>query len=194
MGRIIRIVFFAVFFILIFLALAGIYEGCNKNKNLANEERIASVDKSSSVEEELNSMAEEFFEEESNNSNQDPSLNDVENNTPSEQNASLEDELFKTPESKTTSNTPTPLKTKTIGTSGGKYVVIAGNYINRPNAEAMVARLKKMGYSNADYFVFDGSKYFTVSADKLGSMPEAKNVSGDLKQRGIDSYVHTRQN
>ena len=84
-------------------------------------------------------------------------------------------------------------KPKTTYSTSGKYLVIAGSYLVKENAEKMKSRLTKLGYDNAEIVVFDERKYHTVCASKSNDYDTAVRQSNALKRKGIDSYVHTRQ-
>ncbi len=75
---------------------------------------------------------------------------------------------------------------------GGAYMVMAGSYLLRENADKMVKKLKGMGYSNAEVVVFSQSQYHSVVAARYKSESSAYNASSELKRRGVDSFVKTR--
>lgn len=75
----------------------------------------------------------------------------------------------------------------------GKYVVVAGNYLVQSNAEAMVSKLKKQGFENAETAVFDLSQYYTVIAGRFDNRSYANSVSSELKSIGVDNYVLTKK-
>jgi cell division protein FtsN len=83
--------------------------------------------------------------------------------------------------------------TKSQGNSYGEYMVIAGSYLLEDNAQKMVRKLKGMGYSKAEIVYFDQSQYHSICAGKYESRSMAKGTSTDLKNQGIDSYVHRKQ-
>jgi len=72
-------------------------------------------------------------------------------------------------------------------------MVVSGNFLVKDNAISMVKRLKQMGYRDAEHVVFDASNYYTVVAAKSDSRSKAQGASNELKNRGIDCYVHTKQ-
>ncbi|GLR19007.1 SPOR domain-containing protein [Portibacter lacus] len=97
------------------------------------------------------------------------------------------------PATKTTA-TPTskPAYSSNAGT-GGSYLVVAGSYLIKDNAQKMVDKLKKLGYTNAEIVNFDESQYHSISAGRYDSYDSAGKVAKTLKQKGIDCYVHTRK-
>lgn len=96
-------------------------------------------------------------------------------------------------------NTPPPAPRKTTTSSthttnySGKYMVLAGSYLIEDNARAMVKKLKKLGYNDAEMVVFNMSQYHSVCAGRYSSLSTAQQESGTLKRKGIDNYVHTKQ-
>ncbi len=77
--------------------------------------------------------------------------------------------------------------------STGEFMVIAGNYIMHSNAGGMANKLKQMGFSSAEIVVFDLSQYHSVVASRTDDYDRAVNVVSELKQKGIDSYVHRKK-
>jgi cell division septation protein DedD len=94
-------------------------------------------------------------------------------------------------------NTSTPKPenkpTAKYNSSGGNYLVVAGSYLIRDNAEKMVSKLKGFGYSGAEIVNFDESQYHSISAGRYASYDEAGKVAKALKNKGIDCYVHTKK-
>ena len=73
--------------------------------------------------------------------------------------------------------------------SGGQYMLIAGNYLVESNGREMIKKLKNFGYSSADIAIFDQSQYHTVIASRYDSYNEALRAESNLKAKGIDCYV-----
>jgi cell division septation protein DedD len=71
----------------------------------------------------------------------------------------------------------------------GDYLVIAGSYILEDNANKMVKKLRDMGFSNAGVVVFDASEYYSVVAVRHKTQDKAQLSSDALKRKGIDSFV-----
>lgn len=89
--------------------------------------------------------------------------------------------------------TPPPVKKQSPrSTSSGNYMIIAGNYLIKANAEAMTKKLHNLGYSGAEIGVFDNSKYHTVIAARYNSYEDATDNANTLKRKGIDCYVKKR--
>ncbi len=94
-------------------------------------------------------------------------------------------------ENKTNQKTAPKPKIHEIG-DGGQFMVMAGSYLLRENAEKMVKKLKKMGFSNAKTVVFSSSQYHSVVAAQHSSQAKAQEASAELKRKGIDSFVKTK--
>ena len=81
---------------------------------------------------------------------------------------------------------------KTVAGDGGKYMVMAGSYLLKENAQKMVTKLKSMGYSQANVVVFSSSQYHSVIAARYSSETQARTTATELKQKGIDSFVKVK--
>ena len=99
---------------------------------------------------------------------------------------------FTSPPVKTKASGSAPAK-QPSGTSDGDYMVIAGNYLVKSNADIMTQKLKDLGYSGAEIAVFDNSQYHTVIAGRYNSYQSASEVANAVKRQGIDCYVKKRQ-
>lgn len=75
--------------------------------------------------------------------------------------------------------------------SGGNYLLITGNYSQEYNAQAMVKRLKSLGFSKAEKVIFENSKYYTVIAGKYPTANAATSAQSGLGN--IDSYVQRKR-
>lgn len=81
---------------------------------------------------------------------------------------------------------------KGLAGDGGKYMVMAGSYLLKENAQKMVTKLKAMGYSQSSVVVFSASQYHSVIAARYSSETQARTTATDLKQKGIDSFVKVK--
>ncbi|MBK8700376.1 MAG: SPOR domain-containing protein [Saprospiraceae bacterium] len=72
-------------------------------------------------------------------------------------------------------------------------MVVAGNYLVEPNADAMLKKLKKSGFNGAEKVVFDLSEFFTVIAGRYNSQDAASRAIANLKAKGIDAYIHRKK-
>jgi cell division septation protein DedD len=93
---------------------------------------------------------------------------------------------------KKTTTAPTSSTAAVSGGSGG-YIVVAGNYLVEGNANTMLQKLKKAGFSNAEKVVFDVSEFHTVIAGRYPSEEAAVKTINNLKSKGIDAYLHRKK-
>jgi len=85
-----------------------------------------------------------------------------------------------------------PAKTTTSSrpkSSSGQYMVIAGNYLVKANADQMIRKLRNLGYDNAEIGIFERSQYHTVIASRHSSNSAALSSANDIKYKGVDCYV-----
>lgn len=75
----------------------------------------------------------------------------------------------------------------------GRFLVLAGSFLLKENADALVAKLKKIGYQDAKVVVFTSSQYHSVLAAQFNSEERARSVSAQLKQKGIENFVKMAQ-
>lgn len=96
----------------------------------------------------------------------------------------------KTP-STTTDNTS---RTSTASSSStGDYLVIAGTFSQKSNAEAQVKKLVKLGYTNASAQNFDRGSFTVALVDRFATLSEAQKLEKELKAKGIDVLVKKKQ-
>ncbi len=78
--------------------------------------------------------------------------------------------------------------------SEGEYLVLAGSYRIRDNADREVRKLQRLGYANAEATIFNRGAYATVLVERFESMDDARAMVKELKSKhGIDSYVQRRR-
>ncbi|MEM8525612.1 MAG: SPOR domain-containing protein [Bacteroidota bacterium] len=73
--------------------------------------------------------------------------------------------------------------------SGGAYMVLAGSFKIRANADSYAKKLRNKGYSNTSVERFDKGTFAVVMVDRFNSLSEAKSLVSRLKGDGIDSFV-----
>ncbi len=71
----------------------------------------------------------------------------------------------------------------------GNYLVLAGSFTLRANAEKFAKTLRAKGYSSARVEIFNRGKYAVVLVDRFNNLDEARDLQQRLKADGIDSYV-----
>jgi len=197
MGRTLKILAYAVILFLTYLVITAALKSCkNDSKDVAS----AQVENTDAPDETYDD--DDFFEEGSETSSEsddffgpegEEKIDYDEIDKALDESTSSKQDTYEEPDYTTTTKPSTPPRSSTSSSSAGQYMVIAGSYIINTNAENMVLKLKKMGYANSEIVVFDQSQYYTVVAGRSDSYDGAMTVSGKLKSRGIDSYVHKKQ-
>lgn len=71
-----------------------------------------------------------------------------------------------------------------------QHLVIAGNFLERSNADARAKELRAYGFENAEVVNFQLSEYHTVCAGRFSDPQEARRVARKIKDNyNIDAYV-----
>ena len=73
--------------------------------------------------------------------------------------------------------------------SSCRYMVIAGQFRQRSNADSYAAKLRGMGYNNTKVELFDRGSYAVVLVDRFDSYGSAKRLVDELTGKGIDAIV-----
>ena len=70
------------------------------------------------------------------------------------------------------------------------HFVIAGNFLERANAEKHLRRMRELGYDDAEIIRFELSEYHTVCAGRFSDPVEARRIAKRITDtHGIDTYV-----
>lgn len=79
---------------------------------------------------------------------------------------------------------------KTLGSVGGAYLLIAGSFSSKANAEKHAEKIKNLGYANAVVEPFDRGTINVVLVDRYDQLSTARNEVRTLKnEHGIAAYV-----
>jgi hypothetical protein len=73
--------------------------------------------------------------------------------------------------------------------ASGQYMVLAGTFKYRNNAEEMVSKLRGMGYTNASVELFDRGRYAVALVDRFDGLSDAKSLKSELSGKGVEAYV-----
>ena len=94
-----------------------------------------------------------------------------------------------------TATTPAPPAVNNSSSAGnsGRYMVLAGSYRQRVNADNQVARLRKMGYNNAEVSLFDRGSFAVVLVDRFSTYGDAKRLVNELAAKGVDAIVDEKK-
>ncbi len=210
MTKAVKIILYVAILIFVYFSIISIYKSCS-----SRDETIDKIDNQTSVEED--DFFEDFESEEDNSSDPidikepkeidykslDEKLKGGKDNTKNsfdkdeeEKRAKKRSLLKKVKRKVSPTSVPqkkTPKPTPNYSGKSGSYLLVAGSFLVEQNARNLVSKLKKMGYSDAEIAVFDESRYHTVIASRSNSQSEAIRLKTSLKNRGVDCYVHTRQ-
>ena len=213
MGKVLQISIYSLLLILVFLFFGTILKSCGSNAadkitDVAQEatENItkAGGEVLAKAESAIDNAAEEFegddidfsdtkSETKTYTKDDVSSSNDDEDDSPSY--VQEDAPVYNPPEDvvpkKVEEKKPAKKATSSSSGSGGNYLLITGNYSQETNANAMVKRLKGLGFSKAENVIFEGSRYYTVIAGKYSSMSTANAAMRDLG--GIDAYVQKKR-
>lgn len=91
----------------------------------------------------------------------------------------------------TTSTQPQTSTSTATASSGGEYMVIAGTFRQKMNAERMVSRLKGMGYSDTRLEMFNRGRFAVALVNRFSSLSSARQLERELEAKGIEAEVIT---
>jgi cell division septation protein DedD len=76
----------------------------------------------------------------------------------------------------------------------GAYLVVAGSFKSKANAQKVVNQLKQLGYSNAEVGFFNNRTIASPLAGRYATLAAAKAAALSLRQKhGIDAIVKKKQ-
>lgn len=189
MNRIVKIAIYVGVLFLVAVWMSTVFKSCNKSAEVTTEE-------TTQVDTELDEFEQDFFEEDLDSEvdySSDMGSGSTTEEVDFEPNYEEIDRVLDSKTVETTTTSTTTTKTPYNTSRSGKYMVLAGSYLIEGNAKVMMNKLEKLGYDNTEMVVFDMSQYHSVCAARLGNYNDAMQLSKELKRRGIDNYVHTKQ-
>ena len=77
--------------------------------------------------------------------------------------------------------------------STGDYMVIAGSFTIKVNAESAAKQFRRQGYENAEVGLFNKGAYANVIIDRFNSFSSAQALAKELKSKGIEAYVQKKK-
>lgn len=89
-----------------------------------------------------------------------------------------------------------PAATTPAATSArsGDYLVLAGSFRYKANAEEMVKKLKRLGYPNAEVGLFNRGAYAVAMVDRFSDAGSARDLVDELKRKhNIDARVKKQE-
>lgn len=76
----------------------------------------------------------------------------------------------------------------------GDYMVIAGAFSVKNNADGVLRKIRDLGYPQAEVVKFDYSDYYSVCVARYETNRDAKKIANSLKSRyDVKAYVHKRR-
>lgn len=76
----------------------------------------------------------------------------------------------------------------------GDYMVIAGAFSKKNNADGVLRKIRNLGYPQAEVVKFDYSDYYSVCVARYETNRDAKKIADSLKSRyDVKAYVHKRR-
>lgn len=82
----------------------------------------------------------------------------------------------------------------TLGNSDGAFMVIAGSFSLRENADAYADKIRAMGYSNVSVAQFNKGKINAVLVDRYQEKREALAAVRELKkEHGVNAYIQEKK-
>jgi cell division septation protein DedD len=81
------------------------------------------------------------------------------------------------------------VSTPAASASAGEYLVLAGTFSQRSNADSQAKKLRDMGYDDASVEVFDRGAYAVVMVARFATLRQAGDLVDELKKKGVDAYV-----
>lgn len=71
----------------------------------------------------------------------------------------------------------------------GDFMVLAGSFKQKANAEAQVKRLKQMGFDEARVASFNGGSLAVALVGRFADAKEANKLASQVEAKGIDAFV-----
>ncbi len=198
MERILKILGIAAIIFLLIYWISDISKGCNgSNKDAENTEEIMQNEDEGDVNIEEDIFSDEQSKSEEGNQEAETDKSSSTNKDNMDDYVDYSGEVkenkkqTETVAKKASPDKTSPEKKHKVST-GGRYLVVAGSYLVKSNANKMKQRLYNLGY-NSEIVNFDLSQYYSVLAGRFSSRKEANEAVTILKRNGIDCYVHRKK-
>lgn len=76
----------------------------------------------------------------------------------------------------------------------GDYLVLAGSFRIKSNAENQARKLRNLGYDDAEVALFNRGAYASVIVDRFVDLSSANDLARELKsQHGVEAYVQAKR-
>lgn len=76
---------------------------------------------------------------------------------------------------------------------GGDFLVLAGSFEYKHNAQVQAKKIQNLGYSKAEVVSFNRGKYASVLVNRFETEAEARALVDKLRKDGVSSYVHKKR-
>ncbi|NUQ23462.1 MAG: SPOR domain-containing protein [Saprospiraceae bacterium] len=86
-----------------------------------------------------------------------------------------------------------PAASRSTSSSEGNYLVIAGSFKSKTNAENQVKRLHKLGYNDASVESFNNGALAVALVDRFSSQLDAQALKQELEAKGVEAIVKKKQ-
>jgi cell division protein FtsN len=86
-----------------------------------------------------------------------------------------------------------PAASRSTSSSEGNYLVIAGSFKSKTNAENQVKRLHKLGYNDASVESFNNGALAVALVDRFSSQSDAQALKQELEAKGVEAIVKKKQ-
>ncbi len=86
-----------------------------------------------------------------------------------------------------------PAANRSTSSSEGNYLVIAGSFKSKTNAENQVKRLHKLGYNDASVESFNNGALAVALVDRFSSQSDAQALKKELEAKGVEAIVKKKQ-
>ncbi len=108
--------------------------------------------------------------------------------------ATTEDETIADEELDNEEAVPESYSPATLGDNVGQYLLIAGNFTSKANAESHAEKLRGLGYSNTTVEPFDRGTINVVLVDRYEDLSRARTAARELEDNhGIAAYVQQKK-
>jgi hypothetical protein len=77
--------------------------------------------------------------------------------------------------------------------SGGEFMVIAGSFKIKANAETYARQLRGKGYDDARMELFDRGAYAVVLVDRFDDLGSAKDLVSELQGKNVEATVYRKR-
>lgn len=115
----------------------------------------------------------------------------TENSAAAQKQASREPEPARTASTETTPKGGTPTSYNTSG--AGDFMVVAGSFSLRHNADNQVTYLKEMGYNGARVEMIQGGALASAMVAQFSDRNSAQRLVSELKGKGVDAIIKKKE-